>query len=204
MPHPLKYLQARLPGFPLLASYSEREMTNMNHTLKHGIDARCAVIPGEMHEDLEALAVQYQDHMRPADPVERYLVDTLIYSDWCRRRLMRVQAGVFGATVTDHAGPGTLAVIFKQQSAMERAYLRALTELRRRQNERNQPEPAPEPKPIHVAPSGKSPSKPPQMGGIGFVPSIPDFSIPSLYPLPPPVASAFGRFPNGEPLAVRR
>src|ERR1017187_2620451 len=78
-----------------------KEASRFN-ALKHGIDARCSVIPGEMHEDLEALAVEYQDQLHPETPVERYLVDTLIYSDWCRRRLMRAQARPFGAPAGAH------------------------------------------------------------------------------------------------------
>ena len=193
-----------------------KEASRFN-ALKHGIDARCTVIPGEMHEDLEALAVEYQDQLHPETPVERYLVDTLIYSDWCRRRLMRVQAGLFGALVTDDvhgtvgdyiqgaAGPDSLTKIFRQLNAMERSYLRAFTELRRVKEERNQPQPEqqPEPEPNRAAPGGISPSKPPQTGGIGFVPPIPGFSIQSYGPSPAPISSTFGRLPNGEPIAVR-
>jgi hypothetical protein len=194
-----------------------KEVSRFN-ALKHGVDARQTVIPGENQADLECLAAEYQDHLCPATAVERYLVDTLILSDWLRRRLQRAQAelytvlaghpGLVGrlsyAWESDAAGSNTLQKVFRQLSTLERSYLRALTELRRIKEDCDQPAPAqpPEPQPI-------SASAPPQTGGLGFVSSTPGLApwspAPDPDPLAPaPLSSTFGRFPNGEPLAVRR
>ena len=71
-----------------------KEASRFN-ALQHGIDARHTIIPGENQADLERLANEYQDQLRPETPVERYLVDTLISSDWLRRRLHRAQADLY-------------------------------------------------------------------------------------------------------------
>src|ERR1017187_2620450 len=120
-------------------------------------------------------------------------------------RRAHISPGPDADTTQAAAGPDSLTKIFRQLNAMERSYLRALTELRRVKEERNQPQPEqqPEPKPNRAAPGGISPSKPPQTGGIGFVPPIPGFSIQSYGPSPAPISSTFGRLPNGEPIAVR-
>jgi hypothetical protein len=227
----------------MLASYSEPDMITMNqleanrlnaqkstgprtpagkeasrfNALKHGIDACRTVIPGENQADLERLAGEYQDQICPATPVERYLVDTLISSDWLRRRLHRAQANLYSVLAVradlisplgyiwqaDAAGGSTLQKVFRQLCSLERSYLRALTELRRIKEE-HQPE-ADQP----LKPEGISRSDSPQTGGLGFVPPIssPAAWAPTPDPgpqVPTPISNAFGRFPNGEPLAVRR
>ena len=204
-----------------------KEASRFN-ALKHGIDARHTIIPGENQADLERLANEYQDQLRPETPVERYLVDTLISSDWLRRRLHRAQADLYHVLAVradlmsplgyvwqaDTSGDNTLQKVFRQLCSLERSYLRALTELRRVKEERNQPEPEqqPEPEPNGATPGGIFPFNPPQMRGFGFVPPIADFAtqpigtMPNLSfrPSPAPVSSTFGRLPNGEPIAVRR
>jgi len=228
----------------MLASYAEPDMVTMNqlkanrlnaqkstgprtpagketsrfNALKHGVDARHTVIPGENQADLELLAGEYQDQLCPATAVERYLVDTLITSDWLRRRLHRAQAELYSVLAVpagvmsplgqvwqaDAAAGSTLQKVFRQLSSLERSYLRALTELRRVTEERNQPEPE-----QSAEPAGISPSNHPQIGGLGFVTStpglVPWLPVPDPDPLiPKPTPSAFGRLKDGEPIAVRR
>jgi hypothetical protein len=181
------------------------------NALKHGVDARQTVIPGENQADLERLAAEYQDQICPQTAVERYLVDTLILSDWLRRRLQRAQAelynvlcgrpGIVGplgsAWQCDAAGAGILQKVFRQLSTLDRSYLRALTEIRRLKEDSAETEPeAEQPSKPQAIPA----SAPPQTGGLGFVSSTP--GLDPLHPIP--ISSTFGRLPNGEPLAVRR
>ena len=196
-----------------------KEVSRFN-ALKHGVDARQTVIPGENQADLECLAAEYQDHLCPATAVERYLVDTLILSDWLRRRLQRAQAelytvlaghpGLVGrlsyAWESDAAGSNTLQKVFRQLSTLDRSYLRALTEIRRLKENSSETELAADqpPKPLAMSAAAT-----PQTGGLGFVSSTPGLApwspAPDPDPLAPaPLSSTFGRFPNGEPLAVRR
>src|SRR5690242_8905852 len=62
------------------------------NALKSGIDAGSHIIPGEDPAALEALAAQFHDHYRPADPVQLSLVDTLVSAEWLQRRLRRIEA----------------------------------------------------------------------------------------------------------------
>ncbi|MGD0498557.1 MAG: hypothetical protein ABSC23_08985 [Bryobacteraceae bacterium] len=119
------------------------------NALKHGIDARSLVIPGEDPAQLEALALEYQRRFQPADPMEAYLVDTLVGADWDRRRYARIEAQLIRVLVAAQESPSdtplgdvfhndsvkgnALQKIFRRQAAAERSYFRALAELRRAQ-----------------------------------------------------------------------
>ncbi|MGD0497127.1 MAG: hypothetical protein ABSC23_01700 [Bryobacteraceae bacterium] len=77
------------------------------NALKHGIDAHALVIPGEDPAQLEALALEYQRRFQPADPMEAYLIDTLVGADWGRRRYARIEAQLIRVLVAQVApGPG--------------------------------------------------------------------------------------------------
>jgi hypothetical protein len=59
---------------------------------KHGIDAQHQIMFDETAGDLAELAAEYHEHHSPADPGQRFLVDTLVNSEWRLRRLRRVEA----------------------------------------------------------------------------------------------------------------
>jgi hypothetical protein len=62
------------------------------NALKHGIDARHQIMFDETAEGLAELAAEYHQHHSPANPDERFLVDTLIHSEWRLRRIRRTEA----------------------------------------------------------------------------------------------------------------
>jgi hypothetical protein len=146
------------------------------NALKHGLDARLLVIPGEDPDELDALALEYYDQFRPETPVARYLVDSLVHCDWNRRRLLRLQANIIRSLSgedpndpfarADRAafGPAPLDRVFRQLNALERQYFRALAQLHR-------------------------PSEQPPVHEIGFVPPNPSVQ-PISPPAPPPAAAA--------------
>jgi hypothetical protein len=165
------------------------------NALKHGIDARSLVIPGEDPTELEALALDYHRQFNPQGPLEDYLVGTIVQSDWNRRRYTRIEGQVLQAqlaalgataeTPLDAFTGAAAQLIFRRLAAAERSYFRALKELRRAQRERAaeeaeaeshaaEPQPRP-PAPVSVIPP---PADGPQ---IGFVPSDPpqDLAHPS-------------------------
>jgi len=72
--------------------------------LKHGIFAATQIMFDEKAEDLAGLAAEYHQHHNPADPDQRFLVDTLIANEWRLRRLRRVEAELW-----DHATAAFLA-----------------------------------------------------------------------------------------------
>jgi hypothetical protein len=60
--------------------------------LKHGIFATTQIMFDESAEDLAGLAAEYHEHHSPAEPGQRFLVDTLVNNEWRLRRLRRVEA----------------------------------------------------------------------------------------------------------------
>ncbi len=81
------------PGSP------EGKAVSSQNALKTGIDARSQVVSFENAADLEALTAEYYDRFAPTSPEERCLVDTLISSEWMRRRYMTVEARVWDRVI---------------------------------------------------------------------------------------------------------
>ena len=115
------------------------------NALKHGLDAASVVIPGEDPAAYDALAADYQRQFQPQSALEQFHVDTLIRSDWQRRRLQRSEAKLYRALLAEGTDPEDVDVallrdspnakllrkVFAQIASLERAFNRALSELRR-------------------------------------------------------------------------
>jgi hypothetical protein len=65
------------------------------NAVKHGIFAHTQIMFDEKAEDLADLAAEYHEHHSPADPGERFLVDTLVSNEWRLRRLRRADAEIW-------------------------------------------------------------------------------------------------------------
>jgi hypothetical protein len=139
---------------------NEGKAASRFNALKHGIDAKSLTIPGEDPAELETLALDYHRQLRPVGPLENFFVETIVKSDWDRRRYARIEARVYrlqlaavapgpeGAPLpavgldlgevflNDALKANALQKLFRRQQAAERSYYRALTELRRAQRER--------------------------------------------------------------------
>jgi hypothetical protein len=129
--------------------------------LKHGIDAQSLVIPGEDPAQLQELADDYQSTLQPTNPVENFLVDTVIHCDWNKRRYIRVQSQLLrlvlpanaAADAVDFALAETfldstaeakaLQRVARRIAAEHRNYMRALAELQRLRKPKPEPEPEP-------------------------------------------------------------
>ncbi len=122
------------------------------NALKHGVDAASPVIPSEDPAEYAELAAEYQNRFQPGSPDERYHVQTMIDSDWQKRRLSRLETELY--VILDAENPGMslaasllsaspaaklLARTQRQLAAHQRAWYRAFTELRR-QREREEDE----------------------------------------------------------------
>jgi hypothetical protein len=110
---------------------TEGKSTTRFNALKSGIDAKSLVIPGEDPAELSALAANYYTQFEPASPVEQFLVDCLIRTDWQLRRLHKAEAHLW-QTDGDSPSPSLLRLC-RLIDARERAYFRDIKELRRLQ-----------------------------------------------------------------------
>jgi hypothetical protein len=118
-----------------------KSITRFN-ALKTGIAAKSLVIPGEDAAELEALAAGYDQQFQPATPLECFLVDPLVHSDWQLRRLHRVEAQLWTTQVRDATGDTPLGEAYaraldpftrlpRRIDAAERAFFRAFKQLQR-------------------------------------------------------------------------
>jgi hypothetical protein len=69
------------------------------NALKHGIHAQSQIMFAESAEDLAELAAEYHELHSPANPDERFLVDTLVNNEWRLRRLRVVEADLWQSAV---------------------------------------------------------------------------------------------------------
>jgi hypothetical protein len=128
---------------------AEGKAASRFNALKYGVDAASIVIPGEDTAAYDALAADYHRQFHPQSAVEQFHVDTLVRSDWQKRRLQRVEAKLYRALLSEGADPEDLDVailrdsptakllrkVFSQIASLDRAYFRALDDLRRIQRE---------------------------------------------------------------------
>ena len=126
----------------------EGKAASSRNALKHGIDAHASVLPGEDPDAYEALAAEYRERFQPANAEQSFLVETLIQSDWNRRRYMRIQAELTARLLDDmdpedrslaalfmpgNAGGRALNRVLRQYQAAQNAWFRAFKDLERLQ-----------------------------------------------------------------------
>ena len=127
------------------------EATRFN-ALKHGLDAESIIIPGEDPAAWQRLAADYNRQFHPQSALEEFHVDTLIRCDWQKRRLQRTEAKIYRVLIAEGPDPKELDIavlrdsptakllhrVIAQIAALDRAYFRALNDLRRMQRDRAQ------------------------------------------------------------------
>jgi hypothetical protein len=125
---------------------AEGKAASRMNALQHGIDARLSVLPGEDPDELEALAAGYRERFAPSTAEQTFLVETLIQSDWNRRRYARIQAelttrllddmdpadrSLAALFMPDNRGGRALNRVIRHYEAAQNAWFRALKELER-------------------------------------------------------------------------
>jgi hypothetical protein len=115
------------------------------NALKHGLDAKSHIIPGEDAAHFETLAEEYFAQFQPEGPAQEMLVRVIVESDWLSRRYARIEAAVIDklvantkpedlfATLSSKQNP--LIHIFRRRDAANRNWFRALKELQKLQKE---------------------------------------------------------------------
>jgi hypothetical protein len=107
-----------------------KSVSRMN-ALQHGIDAHASVLPGEDPDAYQALADEYRQRFAPSTPEQHFLVDTLIQSDWNRRRYGRLH-GQLTARLIDAMDPAdrSVAALFLPDNPASRALGRLISHFR--------------------------------------------------------------------------
>jgi hypothetical protein len=157
----------------------EGKAVSSRNSLKWGLTAKAAIVPGEDPAALESLAAEYHEEFLPVGLVELHLVETMIRAIWMQQRCDRVEAAylnarvaampegtehALGAAVIEDAAHGdVLHKIFRRHQAAEREWSRALDSLTRMQAQRFDDEAAAE---AALAPA--PPPPPPSVNRLRF------------------------------------
>ena len=160
------------------------------NALKSGIFAELLIVPGEDPAELQALMDGYYRDFAPRRHEERALVDNLVHFEWLLRRMRRIETEFWLSETKicnkhDWVDPDaqlgsilrrmekSLAALQRRIDSLDRAYHRALKEIRRLQERPLGPFEQPEE--TEPAPAEETqPAAPQEVGAaIGFVPPIP-------------------------------
>ena len=134
-------------------------------------------IPGEDPAEFDTLVRDYRRQFDPQGPCERFYLETMILCDWKKRRLARSETKLLNCIPPFENGDVTpvLKTVARQIHTNDLTYFRAYSQLRKLQQERQQPAPAPTkpqaPAKAKPEPATAAPPPSPQTGGtgIGFV-----------------------------------
>ena len=105
----------------------------------HGLTAKHLVVRDDEREAFESLRDDFLAELDPQGAVERLTFDELLHAAWNLHRFRTIEAEVSLGTVDDFTDPQTTAVLdrlTRYQSRAQRAYYRALQELRTLQTNR--------------------------------------------------------------------
>ena len=131
----------------------EGKSASSRNALKFGIHANALIIHGEDPDALAQLSADFHSQLKPNGELEAELVEVIVRSTWLQRRLSVIEAQVINSRlaardssdtplgdmfIQDCEGPRTLDKIFRRQQSLQRDFFRALTELRRLQEQRAQ------------------------------------------------------------------
>jgi hypothetical protein len=109
------------------------------NAVKHGLAGRDLVIRPYQQEEFEALRESLEAELQPQGAVETVTFHELLHAAWSLHRFRAIEAEISLGTVQDFTDPQTTAVIdrlTRYQARAQRAYYRALAELRTLQTNR--------------------------------------------------------------------
>ena len=109
------------------------------NALRHGLTAKSLVVRDDEREEFAALRDDLEAEIDPQGALESIAFDELLHAAWNLRRFRRIEAEVSVGTLDDFTDPQTTAILdrlSRYQSRAQRAYTRALAELRLLQTNR--------------------------------------------------------------------
>ena len=127
---------ARHSTGPVTADGKSRSAQN---SWKHGLTARELIVRDDEREEFETLSAGLVAELRPSGALEEVIFNQLLHAAWNQHRLRRLEAELFHDNLDPLADPAHTATLdryARYQVRMERAFTRALRELRTLQTER--------------------------------------------------------------------
>jgi hypothetical protein len=102
------------------------------NAVRHGLTATRLVIRDDEAEDLAALQSSLAAELDPHGPTETIVFDEMLHAAWNLRRFRRIETELSTGNPSDFDGPGTAALdrLTRYQTRAQRAYYKALAELR--------------------------------------------------------------------------
>jgi hypothetical protein len=109
------------------------------NALKHGLTAKHLVIRIDEAEEFAALRDSLQAELAPQGAIETITFNEILHAAWNLHRFRRAEAEICSGAASDFASPETAALfdrLGRYQARAQRAYFRALAELRTLQTNR--------------------------------------------------------------------
>jgi len=109
------------------------------NAIKHGLTAKNLVVRADEREEFESLRDSLTAELAPQGAIETLTFNQLLHAAWNLQRFRRVEVEVSTGAAADFSDPQATSVLdrlTRYQSRAERAYFRALAELRRLQTDR--------------------------------------------------------------------
>jgi hypothetical protein len=102
------------------------------NAVTHGLTATRLVVRDDEVEDLAALQASLTVELDPHGPTETIVFDELLHAAWNLRRFRRIEAELSTGDAADFNGPNAAALdrLTRYQTRAQRAYYRAVAELR--------------------------------------------------------------------------
>jgi hypothetical protein len=127
---------AQLSTGPTSAEGKARVAQN---AIKHGLTAKNLTVPDDLREEFEALREDFLAQFTPQGAAEMTTFNDLVHAAWNLHRYRQLEAEASLGTLEDFNNPEKFAVlerITRYHSRIQRAYYRALKELRLLQTDR--------------------------------------------------------------------
>jgi len=157
------------------------------NNLRTGIYAKVTVIPGEDASELEQLISDYHLQFQPANPEQRYLVDSLVHDEWLLRRYRKVEASLweFALSNADTQSPGEAYAgqlkvfnsLHRRIASVQRSYNNTLRQLHQIQADRDAAAESATGQPHAATP-------PPQLASVPHSPELAAPPAPPSRPVP--------------------
>ena len=104
-----------------------------HNALRHGLTARHLVIRDDEHEEFTALQDSLSEQLDPQGAMETLAFQEILHAAWSLHRFRRIEAEASRGTVEDFTDPATTTVLdrlSRYQARAQRAWQKALQELR--------------------------------------------------------------------------